>query len=72
MRKKLYPILLLLSVMGLFAAVPFLLAAANSVSASGGFEVVASGLNNPRGMAFGADGALYIADWLQSLVSLLF
>ena len=27
-----------------------------------GFEVVASNLNNPRGMAFGADGGLYIAE----------
>lgn len=33
-----------------------------SPSANGPFEVVASGLNNPRGLAFGPEGALYVAE----------
>src|SRR3954451_2190017 len=29
---------------------------------SGDFEVMASGLSNPRGLAFGPDGSLYVAE----------
>ena len=28
--------------------------------------VVASGLNNPRGLAFSENGALYVADWCDT------
>jgi hypothetical protein len=35
---------------------------ATSTTAAGGLRVVASGLDNPRGIAFGQDGALYVAE----------
>ena len=34
----------------------------SQLSAQSGFLVVASGLDNPRGLAFGTDGALYVAE----------
>src|SRR5436305_9502010 len=37
-------------------------APATGVGAQGPFPVVASNLDNPRGLAFGADGALYVAE----------
>jgi hypothetical protein len=39
-----------------------LLAAAPSLAGPYASTVVASGLNNPRGLTFGSDGALYIAE----------
>ena len=33
-----------------------------ATTAAGGLRVVASGLDNPRGIAFGQDGALYVAE----------
>src|SRR5688572_8872256 len=33
-----------------------------TVQAQGGLQVIASGLDNPRGLTFGADGALYVAE----------
>jgi hypothetical protein len=36
--------------------------AARAATAAGGLRVVASGLDNPRGIAFGQDGALYVAE----------
>ena len=33
-----------------------------SVQAQGGLQVIASGLDNPRGLTFGTDGALYVAE----------
>ncbi len=35
---------------------------ARAATAAGGLRVVASGLDNPRGIAFGQDGALYVAE----------
>jgi hypothetical protein len=35
---------------------------ATATTAAGGRRVVASGLDNPRGIAFGQDGALYVAE----------
>src|SRR5215208_1929621 len=35
---------------------------ATGATAAGGLRVVASGLDNPRGIAFGQDGALYVAE----------
>src|SRR5215216_2278277 len=35
---------------------------ATAATAAGGLRVVASGLDNPRGIAFGQDGALYVAE----------
>jgi sugar lactone lactonase YvrE len=37
-------------------------AARNASGGGGGLKVVASGLDNPRGIAFGPDGALYVAE----------
>ena len=36
--------------------------AARQGSGGGGLEVVADGLDNPRGIGFGPDGALYVAE----------
>ena len=36
--------------------------ATTAATAAGGLRVVASGLDNPRGIAFGQDGALYVAE----------
>ena len=42
---------------------PVNLAATNKLSAAAmSFEVIASGLNNPRGLSFGMDGALYVTE----------
>jgi sugar lactone lactonase YvrE len=38
------------------------MAAAANGSGGGGLKVVASGLDNPRGIGFGPDGALYVAE----------
>lgn len=39
-----------------------LLAPAASATGSGGVSVLATGLNNPRGLAFATDGSLYVAE----------
>ena len=36
--------------------------AARNGAGGGGLEVVADGLDNPRGIGFGPDGALYVAE----------
>lgn len=51
---------LLLIVVILFTGLAFL--AASRAAAEDGLEVVASGLDNPRDLTFGPDGALYIAE----------
>ena len=46
----------------LAAALALLAPASDMVLAQSGLVVVASGLDNPRGLAFGPDGALYVAE----------
>lgn len=53
---------LVLSVVGLLANLLILFSAASDTAASQQFEVIASGLDNPRGLAFGPEGALYVAE----------
>src|SRR5688572_25887205 len=45
-----------------FAAVTLFFTPSASLIAQSSRTVIASGLDNPRGLAFGADGALYVAE----------
>ena len=61
MSKRLYPFLFSLGAL-VVAGVLILLNAPVSTAAAPPFEVIASGLDNPRGIAFGPKGALYVAE----------
>ena len=54
--------ILALVVVGLLAGALILLGSPLDTTAQQQFEVVASGLDNPRGLAFGPEGALYVAE----------
>ncbi len=65
MYNKPYQILAPLAAIGFLVALMFLISPANMVMAEGplvGIDIVASNLDNPRSMAFGPDGGLYIAE----------
>ncbi len=57
-----YKVALVLVVIGLLAGVLILSSAPLDATADQPFEVIASGLDNPRGLAFGPEGALYVAE----------
>ena len=59
--RRLFPALALATA-GLVAAGAAAAIAGGTPPGPEGFEVVASGLDNPRDLAFAADGALYVAE----------
>jgi hypothetical protein len=61
MRRKLVLTFISLGALALLAAMAFSLASAGPAAAVTD-AVIASGLDNPRGIAFGPDGALYVAE----------
>lgn len=52
----------LLAAIGLLGALAMLTVPAKATSAGAGYTVVARGLDNPRGLAFGPKGELYVAE----------
>ena len=64
MYRKQYQILASLAAIAFLIALMLLISPTNAVMAEGpvGVDVVASNLDNPRGMTFGPDGGLYIAE----------
>jgi hypothetical protein len=46
----------------IFSALIVVLVSPSAWAQSSGFTVVASGLDGPRGLKFGPDGALYVAE----------
>lgn len=47
---------------GVLASLLTLCSAPSDIAAAQPFEVIASGLDNPRGLAFGPEGALYVVE----------
>lgn len=64
MRKKLFVGLLVMFAVPIFAVAAMFDVAAHAAEqgAVAEVEVIASGLSNPRGLSFGADGSLYVAE----------
>ena len=63
MRRILFPSLISLGVVALLGILTmFITTALADDGDDGGLEVVASGLDNPRGLNFGPEGALYVAE----------
>lgn len=52
----------LFGILAVFLVVAALMAPVGAAESASPMTVVASGLNNPRGLAFGSDGGLYIAE----------
>ncbi|MGH8064162.1 MAG: hypothetical protein ACRERE_02760 [Candidatus Entotheonellia bacterium] len=51
-----------LGVVGILASLLTLFGVPSDTAAAQPFEVIASGLDNPRGLAFGPEGALYVVE----------
>ncbi len=60
--KTRFKVALVLGVVDLLASLLILFSAASDTAASQQFAVIASGLDNPRGLAFGPEGALYVVE----------
>ena len=61
MRRQRFPVLRLLPVVSVLAGLAMFSVRTGTVAAQPPFQVIARNLDTPRGLAFGSDGALYVA-----------